>query len=94
VPESSVNIDLNDASVRLEIVRSIWCDVLDVSDIEEDVAFFDVGGNSLLVVALVEKLSDACGHMLKTRDVLRAPSIKEQAELLAQQASGPAQNAQ
>jgi glutamate racemase len=75
-------------------VRSIWCDVLDVNDVEDDVAFFDAGGNSMLVVALVEKLSDASGRMLKTRDVLRAPSIKAQAELLAQQASGSAQNAQ
>jgi Phosphopantetheine attachment site len=93
LPESPANIDLNDSATRLETVRSIWCDVLDVSDVEDDVAFFDAGGNSLLVVALVEKLSDASGHMLKTRDVLRAPSIKEQAELLAQPASGPAQNA-
>jgi hypothetical protein len=93
VPESPANIDLNDSAARLETVRAIWCDVLDVNEVEDDVAFFDAGGNSLLVVALVEKLSDASGHMLKTRDVLRAPSIKEQAELLAQPASGPAQNA-
>jgi len=106
VPESSATIALNDPAAlkdpaalndpaaRLETVRSIWCDVLDVNDVEDDVAFFDAGGNSMLVVALVEKLSDASGRMLKTRDVLRAPSIKAQAELLAQQASGSAQNAQ
>ena len=106
VPESSATIALNDSAAlkdpaalndpaaRLETVRSIWCDVLDVNDVEDDVAFFDAGGNSMLVVALVEKLSDASGRMLKTRDVLRAPSIKAQAELLAQQASGSAQNAQ
>jgi hypothetical protein len=94
VPEASANVDLSDASACLATVRSIWCDVLDVDDVEEDVPFFDAGGNTMLVVALVEKLSDASGHMLKTRDVLRASSVRAQAELLAQQASGSAPNAQ
>jgi hypothetical protein len=84
VLESSANVDLNDSSVRVETVRSIWYEILGVSEIEDDVAFFDAGGNSLLLVALVEKLSNACGHMIKTRDVLRAQSINGQAELLAQ----------
>jgi hypothetical protein len=84
VPEPSVNVDLSDSSLRAETVRSIWCEILGVSEIEDDVAFFDAGGNSLLLVALVEKLSNACGRMLKTRDVLRAQTINGQAELLAQ----------
>jgi Phosphopantetheine attachment site len=92
VPEPHANIDLDDSSVRLETVRSIWWDILGVKGIEDDVTFLDVGGNSLLLVALVEKLSDACGRTLKTRDVFRAQTIKGQAELLAQQAPGPAWN--
>jgi hypothetical protein len=93
VPEQHANIDLGDSSVRLETVRSIWCEVLLVSEVEDDVNFLDAGGNSLLLVALVEKLSDACGRMLKTRDVFRAQTIKGQAELLAQEAPVSAQNA-
>jgi hypothetical protein len=73
----------DDSSARLEAVRSIWRDVLDVSEVDDDVAFLDAGGNSLLLVALVEKLSDACGRMIKTRDVLRAQTIKGQAGFLA-----------
>ena len=68
MPELHANIDLDDSAVRLETVRSIWRDVLGVSEIEDDVTFLDAGGNSLLLVALVEKLSDACGRTLKTMD--------------------------
>ena len=68
---------------ELETVRSIWRDVLGVSEIEDDVAFLDAGGNSLLLVALVEKLSDACGRTLKTMDVFRAQTVEGQAALLA-----------
>jgi len=83
VPELHANIDLDDSAVRLETVRSIWRDVLGVSEIEDDVTFLDAGGNSLLLVALVEKLSDACGRTLKTMDVFRAQTVKGHAALLA-----------
>lgn len=83
MPELHANIDLDDSSARLETVRSIWRDVLGFSEIADDVTFLDAGGNSLLLVALVEKLSDACGRTLKTMDVFRAQTIEGQAGLLA-----------
>jgi hypothetical protein len=83
VPEQHANIDIDESSARLETVRSIWRDVLGVSEIEDDVTFLDAGGNSLLLVVLVEKLSDACGRPLKTMDVFHAQTIKGQARLLA-----------
>jgi hypothetical protein len=82
VPELHANSDLGDSSVRLKTVRTIWRDVLGVSEIADDITFLDAGGNSLLLVALVEKLSDACGRTLKTMDVLRAQTIEGQAALL------------
>jgi len=81
-------IDLSDSFARVELVRSIWCEVLRVREIGDDVAFLDAGGNSLLLAALAEKLSSASGRKLKTRDVLRAQTVKGQAELLAPHAPG------
>jgi hypothetical protein len=86
VLEQPTELDLNDPSVRLEIVRSAWREILGVDEIEDDTGFFDAGGDSLLLVALVEQLSKASGRMLKTMDVFRAGNIEEQAALLAREA--------
>jgi hypothetical protein len=83
VLESSAEIDLNNPAVRIELVRSAWREVLGEHEIDDDIGFFDAGGDSLLLVALVEQLSKTSGQTLKTMDVFRASSINGQAELLA-----------
>ena len=80
---SSTEIDFSDPSARLELVRSVWSEVLGTNDIDDNTGFFDAGGNSLLLVALVEELSRVSGRTFKTMDVFRAGSIAGQAELLA-----------
>jgi aryl carrier-like protein len=83
VLEPSSDIDLSDPSVRLEVVRSAWQEVLGFTEIDDDTGFFDAGGDSLLLVALVEQLSKASGRMLNTMEVFRAGCIQNQAALLA-----------
>jgi DNA-binding CsgD family transcriptional regulator len=83
VLEKSIELDLNDPSVRLELVRSAWREILSIDEVDDDTGFFDAGGDSLLLVALVEHLSKASGRVLKTMDVFRAASIGGQAALLA-----------
>ena len=80
---SSTEIDFSDPSARLELVRSVWSEILGTNDIDDNTGFFDAGGNSLLLVALVEELSRVSGRTFKTMDVFRAGSIAGQAELLA-----------
>ena len=80
---SSTEIDLADPSARLELVRSVWREVLAADDIDDDTGFFDAGGNSLLLVALVEELSRASGRTFRTMEVFRAGSVAGQADLLA-----------
>jgi len=87
---SSTEIDLDDPAARLELVRSVWREVLVTDDVDDDAGFFDVGGNSLLLVALVEELSRASGRTFKTMDVFRAGSIAGQADLLAAAPAGDA----
>ncbi|ROP35583.1 condensation domain-containing protein [Saccharothrix texasensis] len=76
-------IDLNDPAARLDLVRSIWREVLDTPEVADDVSFFDAGGDSLRLVILVERLSQASGRMLRTVDLFRAGTVRGQADLLA-----------
>jgi glutamate racemase len=87
---SSTEIDLDDPAARLELVRSVWREVLAADDVDDDTGFFDAGGNSLLLVALVEELSRASGRTFKTMEVFRAGNIAGQADLLAAAPAGDA----
>ncbi len=72
----------------LALVRSLWAEVLEVADdttVPVDTNFFDAGGDSLLLVALVERIRQATGRPVRTMDVLRAGTVRGQAELLAGQ---------
>ncbi|MEO6081773.1 MAG: acyl carrier protein [Umezawaea sp.] len=83
--------NLDDPGVRLEVVRSVWREVLDVQDVTDDATFFDLGGDSLRLVMLVERLNQVTGRKLKTVDLFRAGTVRGHAELLAApdpQASG------
>lgn len=74
--------DLADPAVRLGLVRSIWQEVLNTEHVDEDVSFFDAGGDSLRLVILVERLSQVSGRALRTIDLFRAGTMRGQAELL------------
>ncbi|MFC1400707.1 MULTISPECIES: acyl carrier protein [Streptacidiphilus] len=68
---------------RITLVRALWQEVLEVDEVPEDTNFFDAGGDSLLLVALVERIRQAFGQPVRTMDVLRAGTVRGQAELLA-----------
>ncbi|MFJ7153494.1 condensation domain-containing protein [Streptomyces sp. NPDC101118] len=75
--------DLDDPAARLELVRSIWREVLDTDDIADDVSFFESGGDSLLLVLLVERLGQVSGREVRTMDLFRQPTVIGQADLIA-----------
>ncbi|MET0236331.1 MAG: acyl carrier protein [Kibdelosporangium sp.] len=77
-------MNLDDPDERLEIVRSVWREVLTVEDIADDVTFFDQGGDSLRLVVLVERLNQATGRSLRTIDLFRAGTVRGHSELLAE----------
>ena len=83
LPPSSREIDFDDPAARLELVRSLWRKVLATDHTDDDTGFFDAGGNSLLLVMLVEELTRITGRRLKTMEVFDAGTIAGQAALLA-----------
>lgn len=86
---SAAEADLSTPEARTELVRSLWKEVLNNDDVADDVSFFDVGGDSLLLIVLVERLTQATGRVVKTMDLFRAGTVRGHAELLA----APAANA-
>lgn len=75
--------DLEDPAARLELVRSIWREVLETDDVDDDTSFFESGGDSLLLVLLVERLGQLSGREVRTMDLFRNPTVSGQAELIA-----------
>lgn len=80
-PERSAK-RIADEGELLTLVREAWRDTLGVETRDDDTGFFDAGGDSLLLLALVESLNEASGLRLRTLDLYRAATIRGQANLL------------
>ncbi|MGX1477221.1 UNVERIFIED_CONTAM: aryl carrier-like protein [Streptomyces canus] len=71
------------APADFELLRSLWREVLEIEEIADDLNFFDAGGDSLRLVALVERIRQETGLRVRTMDVLQAATVRGQADLLA-----------
>ncbi len=63
-------------------IADLWEDVLHVSGPARDANFFDLGGHSLLIVHLHQRLVESLGATCDTLDLFRYPTIRQQAALL------------
>lgn len=68
---------------RLEMMRALWGDILGLATVPDDTNFYDLGGDSLLLVTLVEHIRQSTGVAVRTIDVLRAGTVRGHAQLLA-----------
>ncbi|HET9899252.1 MAG TPA: phosphopantetheine-binding protein [Streptosporangiaceae bacterium] len=68
---------------RLSVICSLWAEVLGLDTVPYDTNFFEVGGDSLLLVALVERIRQSTGLAVRTIDVVRAGTVRRQVDLLA-----------
>ncbi|MGH3758446.1 condensation domain-containing protein [Actinophytocola sp.] len=75
--------DLSTAEGRIGLVRSLWQEVLKLDEVGDDVSFFDAGGDSLLLIMLVERMCQTSGRPIRTMDLFRAGTVRGHAELLA-----------
>jgi acyl carrier protein len=66
------------------LVRSAWRDTLGFDTPNDDISFFDAGGDSFALITLIEKIKKSSGLTIKSVDVLRAPTMRSQAALLGQ----------
>ncbi len=63
-------------------IADLWEAVLHVSQPARDANFFDLGGHSLLIVHLHQRLVETLGATCDTLDLFRYPTIRQQAALL------------
>ncbi|RAJ76870.1 MULTISPECIES: MupA/Atu3671 family FMN-dependent luciferase-like monooxygenase [unclassified Streptomyces] len=63
------------ATADEERVHRLWCLELGVESLPVDVSFFQVGGNSLHAVRMLERIRGETGERVPMADFLRAPTI-------------------
>lgn len=61
---------------------AIWSEVLSQSSVPTDSSFFDLGGTSIQLPSLAEKMSRELGRNISTADILTFPSIRSWIEHL------------
>jgi hypothetical protein len=65
-----------------QAIAGIWCDVLDIQKVSADANFFDLGGNSILMVHVRNKLRELIDRELTMVDMFTFTSIRSLAEHL------------
>lgn len=59
----------------VKIIREIFMEILECNEIESDDNFFSLGGNSLNMIQLSNKLSEEFGYQLNFSDFFEKPTI-------------------
>lgn len=73
----------DDPADFIEPIRRIWAEVLDTVTVPSDRNFFELGGDSLLLIVLLERLNAMTGRDLEAADLFNNSTIEGQARLLA-----------
>ena len=63
-------------------IAAIWADVLGVGSVGVEQRFFDIGGHSLLMVEVHDRLRDELGHDVALLDLFRYPTVRSLAKYL------------
>ncbi len=58
-------------------------DLLEIDDLAVDDNFFDVGGNSILALAVLAAVQETCGIRIPLIDMIHAPTVAGMSELIA-----------
>ncbi|TJZ59110.1 amino acid adenylation domain-containing protein [Streptomyces piniterrae] len=64
-------------------VAAAWCEVLDVPEVAQDVNFFEAGGDSLLLIVLLDRLSGLSDTDIDAADLFQHSTVRAQAAFLA-----------
>ncbi len=63
-------------------IEKIWCELLNVPEVDSGVSFFDLGGHSLQLPVLQKKLQGLTGKSVSLMDLFRYPTVAAQAALI------------
>lgn len=54
----------------------LWCDLLHIDSVGREDNFFDLGGDSLIAVRMVERVRAELGRMIAVRDLFEEPTLQ------------------
>jgi acyl carrier protein len=66
----------------LDRVRQAWAEVLDVETVPTDSNFFEAGGDSLLLIVLLDQLNGMTDRDLEAADLFQHSTVEAQTALL------------
>ncbi|MGC9524443.1 MAG: SDR family NAD(P)-dependent oxidoreductase [Limnospira sp.] len=72
-----------------ETIAHIWKETLGLSTIASTENFFELGGNSLLLIQVRQKIQENLGHELSIIDLFRNPTVAALAQFLSSQKPRP-----
>ena len=80
-PRAGETAEVRSAARSSEELRltAIWGDLLEKKNIDLDDNFFDLGGHSLLLAALQQRIAAEFGRTVSIADLFRGPTIRQQA---------------
>ena len=64
------------------VLTNIWKELLNYDDVNKNSDFFELGGNSLLIVGLIRKVNDAFQIQTPPRTMIAARTLCEQAKII------------
>ncbi|MBR6393395.1 MAG: SDR family NAD(P)-dependent oxidoreductase [Ruminococcus sp.] len=81
---------LKDGGVKdtIDKVLDIWKDTLKINDIDINANIFDIGGNSITIYLLADKMTKELGETINAVDIMTYPNVKEFASFLYLRSSG------
>ena len=74
--ERNARAELSDDATIADKLRDIWERTLNVSDVDPDDTFFELGGTSLMAVRLCQEISNRLGVTLGPWILFQAPTLK------------------
>jgi acyl carrier protein len=82
----SVSEDVSPARTPLEVkIEQLWADVLATSPVGANMDFFDLGGNSLQAVRVLNRLEKLLGVRLSASVIFEYPTVRRLAAYIEQQ---------
>ncbi|RJG27994.1 phosphopantetheine-binding protein [Massilia cavernae] len=65
------------AQERTAVLADIWKTILNVDSVGVDVEFFDIGGNSILLLAMLEVVQEKLGKEVALEDLAEGITIEK-----------------
>ncbi len=84
-PSSSAQTLTLRRNIEIDEITALWCDILQQKGLQARDNFFDIGGNSLSALSLVEELQSRFGIAFQMNAIFDAPTIEEFTRLVNRQ---------